>query len=42
MFSSSASNNGDFTSSSNDEDILEDMDQDDLVVFQIMQTIDGS
>jgi hypothetical protein len=42
MFSSSSSNSNDFTSSSNDEDILENMDQDDLVIFQIMQTIDGS
>jgi len=32
------SNNDDFTSSSSDEDILEDMDQYDIVIFQMMAT----
>ncbi len=36
MSSSSSSNNEDSTSSSSDEDMLEDMDQDDLVIFQMM------
>ncbi len=39
MSSSSFSNNDDSTSSSSDEDILEDMDQDDLVIFQMMATV---
>jgi hypothetical protein len=37
--SSSSSNNDDFTSSSSDEDILENMDQDDLIIFQLMATM---
>jgi hypothetical protein len=36
MSFSSTSNNDDSTSSSSDEDILENMDQDDLVLFQMM------
>jgi hypothetical protein len=39
MSSSSSSNNEDSTSSSSDEDMLEDMDQDDLVIFQMMATM---
>jgi hypothetical protein len=36
---SSSSNSDDSTSSSSDEDILEDMDQNDLVIFQLMATM---
>jgi hypothetical protein len=39
MSLSSFSNSDDSTSSSNNEDILEDMDQDDLVIFQMMATM---
>jgi len=39
MSSSSFSNNDDSTSSSSDEDILEDMDQNDFVIFQMMATM---
>jgi hypothetical protein len=39
MSSSSFSNNGDSTLSSSDEDILVEMDQDDLVIFQMMATM---
>jgi hypothetical protein len=39
MSSSSSSNSDDSTSSSSNEDILEDMDQDDLVIFQMMATM---
>jgi hypothetical protein len=40
MSSLSSSNSDDSTSSSGDEDILENMDQDDLVIFQ-MTSNDG-
>jgi hypothetical protein len=36
MSFSSFSNSDDSTSSSSDEDILKDMDQDDLVIFQMI------
>jgi hypothetical protein len=36
MSSSSSSNSDDFISYSSDEDVLEDMDQNDFVIFQIM------
>jgi hypothetical protein len=39
MSSSNTSNSDDSTSSSSDEDILENMDQDDLVLFQMMATM---
>jgi hypothetical protein len=39
MSSSSSSNSDDSTSSSSDEDILEDMDQNDLGLFQMMATM---
>jgi hypothetical protein len=39
MSSSSSSNSDDFTSTSSDEDILKDMDQDDLIIFQMMATM---
>jgi hypothetical protein len=36
MFSSRSSNSDDSTSSSSDEDILKDMDQEDLLIFQMV------
>jgi len=39
MSSSSSPNSDDSTLTSNDEDILKNMDQDDLVIFQLMVTI---
>jgi len=39
MSSSHYSNSDDSTSSSSDEDILEDVNQDDLVIFQMMATM---
>jgi hypothetical protein len=39
MSSSCSSNSDDSTSSSSDKDILEDMDQNDLVIFQLMATM---
>jgi len=36
MFSSSSSNSDDSTSSLSDEDILKDIDQDDLLKFQMV------
>jgi hypothetical protein len=39
MSSSNSSNSDDSTSSSSDEDILKDMNQDDLVIFQMMATM---
>jgi hypothetical protein len=39
MSSSSSPNSDDSTLASNDEDILKNMDQDDLVIFQLMVTL---
>jgi len=39
MSFSNSSNSDDSTSSSSDEDILKDMNQDDLVIFQMMATM---
>jgi hypothetical protein len=39
MSSSNYSNSDDSTSSSSDEDILEDVNQNDLVIFQMMATM---